>query len=1372
MLDFIRVVISEVPKSRGGGFALRPIFCCKRSKDLMIRGGDFYAIWDEGNKTWSTDQDDVVRLVDDEVEAYRKSNPEYAGYSVSRMLYSNTGLIDEWRKYVTKQMPDNYVMLDSKLVFLDTEPKRENYSTKHLPYAMTEMETPGWNKLTSVLYSPSELHKIEWAIGAVLSGDSKKLQKFLVFYGEMGTGKSTILNVMQMLFDGYWTPFEASALGSRNDQFALEQFKNNPLVAIQHDGDLSRIEDNTRLNSIVSHEKMTINEKFKSLYSANFSTMLFMGTNKPVKITDAKSGILRRLIDVHPTGNKLSRDDYDKCMDKIPFELGGIAHHCLMVYKKAPRYYDAYVPVDMMVTTNDFYNFMLDNYDKFDQMDYVTLKGIWGMYKEYCEYAKLQYPMNMRSFRSELRSYFDTFISDTKIGGEHLRSVYRGFRRERFADEFGGASGVNSGTNAGAEKAEEEVVKAEAEVELPEWLRLKTCEDPKTNVFNETYSECLSQYANKDGIPTKKWSMVSKKLSDVMTDMVHFVAMPENHICIDFDLKDENGNKSLSKNLEAAMKFPPTYAEVSKGGGGLHLHYIYDGDANALSRVYDDNIEVKVFTGKSSLRRKLTLCNDLAIAHISSGLPLKGAADKVIDWEGVKNEKALRTMIKRSLQKEYMGYTKPSMDLLKKFMDEAYESGIKYDVRDLRPSVMNFAASSTNKAQYCMELVDQIHWCSDDPADDLRFEKSEEDDSDIIFYDVEVFPNLFVICWKQIDKGDRDTVVRMINPTPAEVEVLCSKKLVGFNNRNYDNHILMARMIGYSNAELYELSQRIIGNSRNAGFRDAANISYTDIYDFAAKKQSLKKWEIELGIHHQELGLPWDQPVPEELWETVADYCVNDVIATEAVFKKLSGDFAARKILAKIAGLTPNNTTNQLTTRIIFGTERHPQLVYTDLATGEMSDGGKPTAEIGCFPGYKFESSSETGGKPRNMYRGDDLGFGGWVYANPGYWRNVALIDVASMHPWSAINLRYFGEKTKRFQELVEARVYVKHRDLKKAREVLDGALAPFLPDDVTKETLKELALALKIAINSVYGLTSAKFENPFRDERNVNNIVALRGALFMRTLQDEVAKRGFVVAHIKTDSIKIPDATPEIIQFCLEFAKKYGYQFEHEATYERMCLVNDAVYIAKFMTAEECEKRYGYVPGDNAEEGGKWTATGAQFQVPYVFKTLFSHEAIEFGDLCETKAVTSAMYLDMNEGAEGEIEKLDKEKKRIETASKREAKKGMPCDDRGIDLRFVEDYNYILEKLSGLHDYKFVGRCGQFCPILPDGGGGVLVRDNRGKMDSVVGTKGFRWLESEQVRLLHKEGDIDKDYYRKLVDDAKDTIAKYVDPEEFVDVA
>jgi hypothetical protein len=155
--------------------------------------------------------------------------------------------------------------------------------------------------------------------------------------------------------------------------------------------------------------------------------------------------------------------------------------------------------------------------------------------------------------------------------------------------------------------------------------------------------------------------------------------------------------------------------------------------------------------------------------------------------------------------------------------------------------------------------------------------------------------------------------------------------------------------------------------------------------------------------------------------------------------------------------------------------------------------------------------------------------------------------------------------------------------------------------------------------INQVYGLTSAKFDNPFRDMRNVDNIVAKRGALFMIDLKRALQEKGVSVVHIKTDSVKIPDATPEIIKFVTEFGAKYGYEFEHEETYDKFCLVNDAVYVAGIQT----------VPWEEGHPEVHWTAVGAQFQHPYVFKTLFSGEELIFEDYCEARSVVKGtMYL------------------------------------------------------------------------------------------------------------------------------------------------
>ena len=916
MLDFFTVT-TRIKKP--GYTEIYPKFQVKPTEDLMIRGGDFYAVWVEDRGLWSTDEYDVVQLVDRELIKYAEEhkNEIDGNVRICSLQDAESGMIDAWHKFCQKQMRDSYHMLDEKLIFANDGTNKKDYASKRLNYPLEAGPCPAYEKIISTLYSDEERRKLEWAIGAIVTGDSKTIQKFVVLYGGPGTGKSTILNIIQDLFDGYHAVFDAKALGSANAQFALEPFKKNPLVAIQHDGDLSKIEDNTRLNSVVSHEWMSVNEKHKAQYENRFVCFLFMGTNKPVKITDGKSGILRRLIDVTPSGNKIPAREYSKLMKQVKFELGPIAYHCKEVYLSDPGRYDEYIPTSMMSASNDFYNFMIDSYHIFKRDDGTTLKAAWEMYKTYVDEAKVPYSLSKMHFRTELMNYFREFNERfTTETGERARSYYNGFRTEKFETE---EEQLSEGMNP-EEQAEEMVI--------PDWLKLEVQE----SIFDKECADCLAQKATSKETPSRKWDDVKTTLSKLDTSKLHYVKVPDNHIVIDFDIRDETGKKSFLKNLEAVKEWPPTYAELSKSGEGIHLHYIYSGDVTKLSRVYDDDIEIKVFTGKSSLRRMLTKCNNLPFATISSGLPLKGDDKSLVNWDGIKNEKMLRTMIKRNLNKEYHAATKPSVDYIAKLLDDAYESGIGYDVSDMKNEIFAFAAGSTNQADYCIKLTNKMKFKSEEPSDNVDAE------GDLVFFDCEVFPNLFLVNWKVAGEGK--PVVRMINPKPKDIEALLRFKLVGFNNLSYDNHMIYGCLIGYTNEQLYDLSQRLISKdrdvSRRAKFSEAYNLSYTDVYDFATKKQSLKKWEIELGIHHQELGLPWDKPVDPSLWKKVAEYCDNDVLATEAVFNHCQGDWTARQILAAVSGLTVNHSTNSLTTRIIFGGERNPKLVYTDLATGEQ----------------------------------------------------------------------------------------------------------------------------------------------------------------------------------------------------------------------------------------------------------------------------------------------------------------------------------------------------------------------------------------------------------------------------------------------------
>lgn len=1411
-MDFVKI---KTRANKKDCITIYPDFVVSGFTDLMVAGGKFYAVWNPKTNFWSTQEDDISGLVDDELELYSTKLKIDKGQqiSINSMASFDTG---SWRKYKTyvSSLPDQYHPLDSKLTFLNSTVKKEDYVSKTLPYALVPGDYSAYDELMSTLYSPEEREKLEWAIGAIVAGDSKNIQKFLVLYGDAGSGKSTVLNIIQALFKGYYGIFDAKSLTSSNDTFATEAFKDNPLVGIQHDGDLSRIEDNSTLNSIVSHEEILIKEKYKSGYPLKMNAFLFMATNKPVRISDAKSGLVRRLIDVHPTGEKIPAKRYNHLMKEIKKELGAIASYCLDIYQSlGPNYYNTYKPTDMMFKTDIFYNFVDEHYFEFDQDDGVTLRSAFSMFKDYCaEYAPDARKLEMYKFREELKNYFEKFDDRIYIKGKQVRSYYSGFRRDKFPYEA---------STEPIKELEAEPISEKEHHDLTEDLRMPLELNCTKSLLDDILADCPAQYTKKgkagDDIPKVAWSQCKTKLKNLVTTDLHYVKLPLNHIVIDFDIKDENGDKSKYLNLLEAAKWPATYAEFSKGGSGVHLHYIYDGDPLLLADKVKDDVEIKVFSGLSSLRRKLSKCNDIPIAHLAEGdLPMKGA--KVVNEKSIKDEKHLRNLIEKHLRKEIVPSTRQSIDLIDDILNQAYESGIDYDVIDIKPRVVSFAMASTHQAAYCVKKAVHMQYQS---KGYLQVEEYEED-APIAFFDIEIFPGdaenepLLLVNWKYI--GPEHEVVRMINPTREEVRSLFKLRLIGFNCRRYDNHILYAYVYeGYTIQELYRLSNRIVNGGKAKGnnggfFGQAYNLSFTDIYDFCSKKQSLKKWEIEISngldkalklysegmeidkaakksdisvellqiyvdhpeliakLKHKELGLPWNEPVPKERWVEVAEYCDNDVLATEAVWFDRQGDWLARQSLAAVSGLTVNDTTNQHTTKIIFGDEKEPQdqFNYRDMSKADVDDENdifhydfdtweKVPGDDGSysifyekdgrvypiFPGYSYENGVST-------YRGETVGEGGYVYSEPGIYVDVGLDDVASMHPHSLIGEWHLGKFTQNLKDLVDARIAIKHGEYDRAKTMLGGKLAPFLDDPSKAEQLSQ---ALKIAINSVYGLTSASFKNPFKDPRNIDNIVAKRGALFMINLKHEVQKRGFTVAHIKTDSIKIPHATPEILEFVYNYGKLYGYTFEHEATYERMCLVNDAVYIARYATSEWCNDKYGYIPKDNKKHPFEWTATGTEFQVPYVFKTLFSKEPLEFSDMCETKSVTTALYLDMNEdlpsvsAEEEELKKLEKK------------------NDPNLEDRKKE----LIDIISEGHRYQFVGRVGLFAPVKPGYGGGKLVREKDGKYTSAGGAKSSRWLEAEHIRALDKYDAVNESYYDDLVVQAKTDISRYGNFDAFV---
>ena len=1356
MFDFLKVLKKYDSKKQR--YVYTPTFVIKPTiKDLMVRGGKFYAIYNENTGLWEVKDPVAIALIDEQVEQYVKdheseqslNDPEH-GPLIMKISDQKNGLVKQWHNFCNLDYQGDWRPLNQKLLFSNQEAKRSDYCSKKLDYPLQEQETPYYDKLCETLYLPTEREKWEWYIGCAIAGDQEKIQKMLVFYGLPGTGKSTIIGkvIVQNIFEGtnsgYCTKFEANDLCGR-DTFGTQFLENDCVLAYDDDAEMNMITSKTTLNKIISHEALTVNPKFGKKFSITPNCLLIVGSNEPVQLSP-NSGMNRRLIDVRPTGSKLSSSEYEECIANIPFEKSGIAYRCLQTYKKLGRhYYDNYIAEDMLNRTSPFQNFVQENY--LALKDGCSLAAAYKLYTDYAQECNFKNVLVRYKFRDTLKLYFKSY-DDKKFSG---------FKYDRIGM-----------TDPDAPTDDAKDGKKEA---LSTWIVLKK----QASIFDKTYSDCLAQYEQDDKEHPLRyaWSNCKTTLKDLDTSKVHYVKGPDNLIFLDFDKKGPDGEKDLEENLRMASKFPRTYAEVSKSGGGVHLFYIYTGgDPDKLSRILEDNVEIKVPKGGTSIRRKLTLCNDLPIAEISSGLPLKEErVNDMVDWEGFKSEKTLRKFIYNCIQKKHHGYTRPEVNFIYQALEGAYKEGFTYDVRDLQNDIFGFASNSTNSAQYCMELVGRMHFCSKNIEEKENVETDDYKTAPIVFFDIEIFPSwkqahengyeipdyipkdtpaLFLVNWKY--QGDNQIVHRMINPSPSDVEKLFHFRLIGYNNRKYDNHMIYARSQGYTSEELYDLSHRMIDmKDKNAMFGPAYNLSYTDILDFAAagNKKKLKKWEIELGIRHLEWDAPWYLPVAVKDWPRVAEYCDNDVLSTEAVFNHLHGDFESREILAKLSGLTVNDTTNQHTIAILTHGIDDPQkdYIYTDLSKMTWPDGTL------MFPGYEFNPNGFPkekyipGSKTINrlsFYRGEDPGEGGHKVGYPGYYEDVALLDVSSEHPHSAIRLKVFGEViTKRFENLVEARVSIKHikeigddaynnavKYLNQIKPEAGQIIVEFLnglSGDDLRAKCSSIATALKTSINAVYGLTSASFNNKLRDARNVDNIVAKYGALFMINLKHEIWDRGFKVVHVSTDSIKIANATREIIAFAFDYAKKYGYTFEHEASYDKMVMADHVNYIAHYMSTEKCKDLYdGFIPDDNAKaEKDKnkhlqgWTVTGDMFANPYAFKSLFTHEEIIFNDKCVTiNANKGSLHLIGDEGTDHETD-------------------------------------------------TFIGTIGQFTPMSKGGSKLYVLRD--GKRNAASGTKGYEFLESTTVEMNHLESDINNDYFNSICDENVKTIENYIPFEQFV---
>lgn len=397
-----------------------------------------------------------------------------------------------------------------------------------------------------------------------------------------------------------------------------------------------------------------------------------------------------------------------------------------------------------------------------------------------------------------------------------------------------------------------------------------------------------------------------------------------------------------------------------------------------------------------------------------------------------------------------------------------------------------------------------------------------------LFYDIEVFKYDALVVFKDIEKNivaefwiNRNKVDCIKGfPRRTLQGAVEGKTLVGYNNHNYDDYVL-SEMLSFTptNAGIKRVNDNII-----SGLEPGVDLKVQDTLDcfrqINVSHPSLKKIEANLGLNIEETSVPFtiDRELTEKEKEQTVFYCESDVDATIDIFKLRWGTYFVPK--QSVVDLLPEGdgrreyakrwNTTTLTAHVLLGDryKADSRPFWTNYYLGEKQDEileKVPDPDILKMWNEDNPAKGDAESKDKHISIKDlgcsiEFGFGGLhgVNARDREFRNVKLLDVASMYPNIIINLNALDELgkhtvTDRYKGLVDKRIAVKHTD-------------------------QQLQQALKLVINSTYGL----LKNQYALIRNYNaaKSVCMFGQIALYDLAEKLYHAGYTLINLNTDGV------------------------------------------------------------------------------------------------------------------------------------------------------------------------------------------------------------------------------------------------------------
>lgn len=442
----------------------------------------------------------------------------------------------------------------------------------------------------------------------------------------------------------------------------------------------------------------------------------------------------------------------------------------------------------------------------------------------------------------------------------------------------------------------------------------------------------------------------------------------------------------------------------------------------------------------------------------------------------------------------------------------------------------------------------------------------------IYIYDIEVFWDDWIVVFRRPEKDSNYIVIHNDNARLREFLSQPDIVIGGFNNKHYDDYILLTMLNGGSNVEIKRHSEFIVNGGEPWAFpfiqfQKKPFNSFDLKDDIADPGISLKAIEGNLNLPIVESSVPFDidRPLTPEELEEVIRYCKNDVDATIKLYWERKVNYLDAKALvgemygvpvAEAIGLTNAKLSAKvLEAKAVKRTDERdyviPDNIDADLIPKvildffmQIRDKSIPDAKLfGAGKGSKGMTldiilKTSYGECPVTFAWGGVHGAKPCITVEETEDRVIINQDVGSLYPNSMINFGYTSRSMadpEAYQKLV-----LKRLGYKKTAGDLSKKLAKQFGDDWYKRTdeiLKDCdeataadiknqidfnnkQSALKLVINTVYG-AMLNLYNDLAD-RWAGRSVCISNQLAMTMLIVQLAKqcRTIDFVNINTDGI------------------------------------------------------------------------------------------------------------------------------------------------------------------------------------------------------------------------------------------------------------